>query len=189
MNGTHLTIHHDAITVGELRGFSGSGDGITYIGYPTKSTNIVLYAVHFETGAVWRLTNHLEYADTIAFSADNHWLVTMDTRGSDRQMWMAGLRGIPPLIDVVAVTAAASTRNNGARRFFQPIFIDGHGDRGEYFDKQVNAEGDGSNGAVNDSNWNGRADPAFSLDGTKIVYWQTEDVWSGAGAVLRREQH
>lgn len=172
-NGTHLTIHHDAITIGELRGFSGSGDEITYIGYPSESTNIDLYAVHVETGAVRRLTSHPEYADPIAFSADDEWFVTMDTRGSDRQMWMAGLRGIPPLIDVVVVTAAASTRNNGARRFFQPILIDRYGDREGYFGQQVNAEGDRSNSAINDPNWNGRADPAFSFDGTKIVYWQS----------------
>ncbi|KAF9693170.1 hypothetical protein EKO04_008844 [Ascochyta lentis] len=171
-NGTQLTIHDDAITVGELRGFSGSGDEITYIGYPTESTNIDLYAVHVETGVVRRLTSHPEYADPMAFSADDEWFVAMDTRGSDRQMWMAGLRGVPPLIDLAAVTAAASTRNNGARRFFQPILIDRYGDRGEYFGQQVNAAGNKSNGAVNDPNWNGRADPAFSLDGTKIVYWQ-----------------
>jgi len=171
-NGTHLTFHENAITVGELRGFSGSGDEITYIGYPSESTNIDLYAVHVETGDVRRLTSHPEYADPISFSADDRWFVTMDTRGSDRQMWMAGLRGIPPLIDVVAVAAAASTRNNRARRFFQPILIDRHGDRGKYFGQQINAEGDGSAGAVNDPNWNGRADPAFSPDGTKIVFSQ-----------------
>ncbi|KAF2629037.1 saponin hydrolase precursor [Macroventuria anomochaeta] len=171
-NGTHLTIHRDAITVGELRGFSGSGDEITYIGYPSESTNIDLYAVHVQTGVVRRLTSHPEYADPISFSADDEWFVTMDTRGSDRQMWMAGLRGIPPLIDVVAVTAAASTRNNGARRFFQPVLLDRHGDRGNYFGQQVNAAGNGTSGAVDDVNWNGRADPAFSPDGTKIVYWQ-----------------
>lgn len=171
-NGTHLTINHDAITIGELRGFSGSGDEIMYIGYPTESANIDLYSVHVRTGVARRLTSHPEYADPIAFSADDEWFVTMDTRGSGRQMWMAGLRGVPPLIDVVAVTAAASTRNNGARRFFQPILIDRYGDRGEYFGQQINSEGDGSDGAVNDRNWNGRADPAFSPDGTKIVYWQ-----------------
>ncbi|KAJ4984608.1 saponin hydrolase precursor [Stagonosporopsis vannaccii] len=168
-NGTHITLHADAITIGELRGFSGSGDEITYIGYPSESTNIDLYAVHVKTGAVRRLTSHPEYADPIAFSADDQWFVTMDTRGSDRQMWMAGLRGVPPLIDIVAITAAASTRNNGARRFFQPILVDRHGDRGEYFGQQVNAEGDDS---FIDPNWNGRADPAFSPDGTKIVFWQ-----------------
>lgn len=171
-NGTHLDISPNAITVGELRGFSGSGDEITYIGYPSESTNIDLYAVHIQTGAVRRLTSHPEYADPIAISADDQWFVTMDTRGSNRQMWMAGLRGIPPLIDVIAVTAAASTRNNGARRFFQPILVDRHGDRGEYFGQQINADGDGSPGSINDPNWNGRADPAFSFDGTKVVYWQ-----------------
>lgn len=171
-NGTHLILHKDAITVGELRGFSGSGDEITYIGYPSESTNIDLYAVHVETGVVRRLTSHPEYADPIAFSADDEWFVTMDTRWSDRQMWMAGLRGVPPLIDIVAITAAASTRNNGVRRFFQPVLVDRHGDRGEYFGQQVNAGGDSSAGAVNDPNWNGRADPAFSPDGTKIVFWQ-----------------
>ncbi|KZM28752.1 hydrolase [Ascochyta rabiei] len=171
-NGTQLTIDDDAITVGELRGFSGSGNEITYIGYPTESTNIDLYAVHVETGVVRRLTSHPEYADPMAFSADDEWFVTMDTRGSERQMWMAGLRGVPPLVDLVAVMAAASTRNNGVRRFFQPILIDRYGDRGEYFGQQVNAAGDKNNGAVNDPNWNGRADPAFSPDGTTIVYWQ-----------------
>jgi hypothetical protein len=171
-NGTHLTIHSDAITVGELRGFSGSGDEITYIGYPSESNNIDLYAVHVHTGVVRRLTSHPEYADPIAFAADDEWFVTMDTRGSDRQMWMAGMRGIPPLIDMVAVTAAASTRNNGHRRFFQPILVDRYGDRGEYFGQQLNSEGDGKDGAINDPNWNGRADPAFSQDGTKVVYWQ-----------------
>lgn len=172
VNGTELTIHDDTINVGELRGFSGDGDEITYIGNSRESTNIDLFSVHLKTGAVRRLTSHPEYADPMAFSADNEWFVAMDTRGSDRQMWMSGMRGIPPLIDLVAVTVAASTRNNGVRRFFQPILIDRYGDRGDYYGQQVNAAGDGSDGAVNDPNWNGRADPAFSLDGTKITYWQ-----------------
>lgn len=33
--------------------------------------------------------------------------------------------------------------------------------------------GDGFNGAVNDPSWNGRADPAFSPDGTLIMFWQS----------------
>ncbi|KAH0429116.1 saponin hydrolase precursor [Colletotrichum camelliae] len=172
INGTELTIHDDSINVGELRGFSGNGEEITYIANPRESTNIDLFAVHLKTGAVRRLTSHPEYADPMAFSADNDWFIAMDTRGSNRQMWMSGMRGVPPLIDLVAVTVASSTRNNGPRRFFQPILIDRYGDRGDYYGQQVNAVGDGSNGAINDPNWNGRADPAFSLDGTKIVYWQ-----------------
>jgi hypothetical protein len=172
VNGTELTIHDDTINVGELRGFSGNGDEITYIANPRESNNIDLFAVHLKTGVVRRITSHPEYADPMAFSADNEWFVVMDTRGSDRQMWMSGMRGIPPLTDLVTVTVASSTRNNGMRRFFQPILIDRHGDRGDYYGQQVNADGDGSDGAVNDPNWNGRADPAFSLDSNKITYWQ-----------------
>ncbi|CAG8893774.1 unnamed protein product [Penicillium egyptiacum] len=171
-NGTELHLHDEAISVGELRGFSGAGDEILYLGSPREANNLDVFAVHVITGAVRRLTSHPEYIDPIAFSHDNNWFVGMDTRGSNRQMWMAGMRYIPPLIDLVTVTAASSTRNNGARRFFQPILIDRHGDRGEYFGQQINLAGDGSNGSINDPNWNGRADPAFSPDGTKIVYWQ-----------------
>jgi hypothetical protein len=171
-NGNELELQPDSITVGELRGFSGSGDEILYIGAPTESTNIDLYAVHIETGIVRRLTSHPDYADPIAFSADDYWFVTQDTRASERQMWMSGMRGIPPLIDIVAVAVAASTRNNGARRFFQPILIDRYGDRGSYYGQQLNRKGDESEGGIDDPNWNGRADPAFSLDSTCIVYWQ-----------------
>ncbi|KAK4042812.1 saponin hydrolase precursor [Parachaetomium inaequale] len=167
-----LRINHDAITVGELRGFSGSGDEVLYIGSSWESSNIDVFAVHVATGAVRRLTSHPEYTDPIAFSHDNEWFVVMDTRPSGRQMWMAGMRWIPPLVDMVAVTAASSTRNNRDRRFFQPILVDRYGDRGAYFGQQVNAGGDGSSGSVNDPNWNGRADPAFSPDGTRIAYWQ-----------------
>ncbi|CAI6029900.1 unnamed protein product [Clonostachys chloroleuca] len=171
-DGTELKIDNDAITVGELRGFSGTGDEVTYIGATVEANNIDVFATHLETGRTRRLSSHPEYVDPMTFSYDNKWMVLMDTRGSDRQMWMAGMRGIPPVIDVLTIAAASTTRNNGARRFFQPILLDGYGDRDPYYGQQVNAEGDGSNGSVNDPNWNGRADPAFSKDGTKIVFWQ-----------------
>ncbi|KAK4096668.1 hypothetical protein N658DRAFT_501312 [Parathielavia hyrcaniae] len=167
-----LRINRDAITVGELRGFSGAGDEILYLGSPWEANNIDVLAVHVVTGAVRRLTSHPDYTDPLAYSPDNKWFVVMDTRVSERQMFMSGMRWLPPLVDIVAVTAASSTRNNHERRFFQPILIDQYGDRGDYFGQQVNAGGDSSNGAVNDPNWNGRADPAFSHDGTKITYWQ-----------------
>jgi hypothetical protein len=173
VKGSELRVNRAAITVGELRGFSGAGDEILYIGSSWESSNIDVFAVHVVTGAVRRLTSHPDYTDPIAFSHDNKWFVVMDTRATERQMWMAGMRWLPPLVDIVAVTVASSTRNNYDRRFFQPILIDRGGDRGAYFGQQVNAGGgDGSNGSVNDPNWNGRADPAFSRDGTKIVYWQ-----------------
>jgi hypothetical protein len=168
-----MRFNETAVVVGELRGFSGPGDEITYIGLSTESCNIDVYAVHIGTGRVRRITTHPEYVDPIAFSADDTSIVIMDTRGSDRQMFMAGMRGIPPVIDLVASTVAASTRNNGERRFFQPYLLDRYGDRlTGYFGQQVNAAGNGSSGAINDPNWNGRADPAFSLDSTRIGYYQ-----------------
>ncbi|KAJ8110240.1 hypothetical protein OPT61_g6866 [Boeremia exigua] len=172
VDGTELKFQDDVIGVGELRGWSGNGEEIIYIGPSREANNIDVFAVHVITGSVRRLTQHPEYTDPVAFSADNKWMVVMDTRGSNRQMFMSGMRYIPPLIDLVTITVASSTRNNGNRRFFQPILIDSLGDRGSYFGQQINAAGDGSAGAVNDPNWNGRADPAFSRDGTKIVYWQ-----------------
>lgn len=182
-DGGEMYLNYSAIHVGKLRGFTGMGDEIHYVGPSWESSNIDLFAVHIVTGTVRRLTSHPEYADPIAFSHDNEWFVTMDTRGSDRQMWMAAMRWVPPLVDLVAVTAATSTRNNGDRRFFQPIPIDGHGDRGDYFGQQVNAAGDWSNGSVNDPNWNGRADPGFSPDGTRITYWQDLVVSPACGGV------
>ncbi|KAL2809164.1 hypothetical protein BJX63DRAFT_445476 [Aspergillus granulosus] len=167
-----LELNYQAIRVGELRGFTGAGDEILYVGPTVEANNHDIFAVHVVTGKVRRLTSHPEYADPVSFSLDNGWFCVMDTRGSDRQMWMSGMRGIPPLIDAVTTIAAASTRNNYGRRFFQPILIDRYGDRGSYFGQTINAEGDGLDGSVNDPNWNGRADPAFSHDATKIVYWQ-----------------
>lgn len=105
IDGTELYVNRDAITVGELRGFSGAGDEILYIGSSWESCNIDVFAVHVVTGAVRRLTEHPDYTDPIAFSHDNNWFVTMDTRVSERQMWMAGMRWIPPIVDIVAVTA------------------------------------------------------------------------------------
>ncbi|KAF6835718.1 saponin hydrolase precursor [Colletotrichum plurivorum] len=169
-----IRINQEAILAGELRGFSGSGREVTYIGWPAESSNIDVFAAEFATGKVRRLTAHPDYVDPVDISPDDKWTVAMDTRGSGRQMFMAGLRGVPPLTDLVSASAASSTRNNGNRRFFQPWLIDSFGDRGSYFGQQLNAEGSGipGSGAINDPEWNGRADPKWSNDGTRIVYYQ-----------------
>ncbi|WP_241834621.1 TolB family protein [Pseudofrankia asymbiotica] len=167
-----LVYNPAALSVGELRGFSGDGKEVAYIGYPAESSNIDVFAADLTTGKIRRLTSNPEYTDPIDISPDNNWTVAEDTRGTDRQMFLAGMRGIPPITDLITTSATSSTRNNGQRRFFQPYLIDRYGDRGSYQGQRINAAGDGGPGSVNDPNWNARSDPRWSPDGTSIVYWQ-----------------
>jgi hypothetical protein len=172
VEGNQMAVNNSAVMIGELRGFSGQGEEVIFIGNPMESCNIDAYASHLTTGKIRRLTTHPEYVDPLHISRDEKWLVIMDTRGSNRQMWLAGMRGLPPVTDLVSSGVSSSTRNNGVRRFFQPYILDRYGDRGVYFGQQVNAAGDGSPGSINDPNWNGRADPRWSHDGTSLVYYQ-----------------
>jgi hypothetical protein len=173
-DGNELKINPNPISLGELRGWSGNGEEILCLGTNVEASNIDIYAVHVVTGVRRRITSHPEYADPIVSSADGQNYIILDTRGSNRQMWLAGMRDIPPLIDSVVELLAVSTRNNGPRRFFQPILLDFYGDRSDvnYYGQRINTAGDLSAGSINDPNWNGRADAGFSLDSTKIVYWQ-----------------
>jgi hypothetical protein len=183
MGHGEMRIHPDALTIGELRGFSGSGREVTYIGYPAESCNIDVFAADLSTGKIRRLTSHPEYADPVDISPDNEWTVVMDTRTSGRQMFMAGMRGVPPIIDLVVTAVCATTRNNGQRRFFRPFLIDRYGDRGNYSGQRINAAGSGipGSGDINDPEWNGSADPKFSFDGTKIAYWQVQTTAPNCG--------
>ncbi|GAA0269961.1 hypothetical protein GCM10009527_077820 [Actinomadura nitritigenes] len=136
-----LKINPQAVSVGELRGFSGTGDEVSYIGYPDESSNIDVFAANLRTGKVRRLTSNPEYTDPIAISPDDDWTVAMDTRGSNRQMFLAAMRAVPPVTDLITTSAVSSTRNNGDRRFFQPYLIDRYGDRGAYQGQRINAAG------------------------------------------------
>jgi hypothetical protein len=89
-------------------------------------------------------------------------------------MFIAGMRGIPPIVDILSLGAVASVRNNGERRFFQPWLLDRYGDRGTYFGQELNKASQGmpGSGKFDDPEWNARADPKWSSDGTRIVYFQ-----------------
>ncbi|NSL42700.1 hypothetical protein [Streptomyces sp. 8P21H-1] len=160
-------------SVGELRGFSGTGREVSYVGYSAESSNIDVYAADLTTGKVRRLTADPGYVDPVDISPDDKWTAVMDTRSTDRMSFLSAMRGVPPVTDLVTSTAISAARNDGQRRFFQPYLIDRYGDRGSYAGQRLNAAGDGSPGSINDPLWNGRADPKWSPDGTRIAYWQS----------------
>jgi len=175
-----LRLNFNAITVGEFRGFTKDGREAFYIGYPFESCNIDMFAVDLVTGKVRRVTDNPEYVDPIDASPDNKWIVIDDTRGSGRQMFMAAMRGVPPIIDLLTTGFVSSVRNNGPRRFFQAYLLDHDGDRGSYQGQLLTA-GDGAPGSISDPNWNAMADPRWSYDGTRVVFWQAQVVAPACG--------
>jgi hypothetical protein len=167
-----LRINRQAIEIGEFRGFTGDGREIVYIGYPWEGSNIDIFAVDIPTGRVRRLTSHPEYVDPVDFSPDGRWMAIEDTRGTDRQMYLAAMRGIPPIIDLLTSSAVSSTRNNMERRFFNVVLLEAQGDRGDYFG-QILTAGITTPGSPGDPNWNANADPRWSPDGRALVYKQS----------------
>src|SRR5204862_8353712 len=95
-----------------------------------------------------------------------------------RMYFESAIPGLPALNDMASLgSVLAGVYNNGNRRFFEPYLIDRYGDRGSYHGQQLNACGPGDDptpgsGSICDPLWNGRADPAWSPDGTNVVYWQ-----------------
>lgn len=104
------------------------------------------------------------------------WVRSADIHGRDA-------RYVPPFIDMVAIGVVSSTRNNGNRQFFEPYLLDKYGDRGTYFGQKLNGDNTGvlGSGALNDPSWNGIADPRWSPDGTRIVYYQNQEISLACG--------
>jgi hypothetical protein len=86
-------------------------------------------------------------------------------------MYYAALQGIPPLTDLATVAMMTCCYNNGNRRFFQPYLLSIDDAMTGNPGQQLNG-GPGTPGSASDPNWNGRADPTWSPDGTRVVYWQ-----------------
>lgn len=159
--------------IGEARGWTRDGKDAVGMGMP-ESGNVDMYVTSLTTGDSQRLTSTPGYADPILMSPDDQWFVVFDNRTVDRHMYYGAMQGVPPLTDLLTRMVMLSAQygyRNGMRRFFQPILIDRWGDRGDYVGQQLNAGAD-TPGSPGDPNWNARADPAWSPDGTNIVYWQ-----------------
>ncbi|KAI8658133.1 hypothetical protein NCS55_01088300 [Fusarium keratoplasticum] len=177
-----VEVKEDAISVGEFRGFSGRGTEATYVGSPVESSNIDVFAVHLQTGKVRRLTSHPEYCDPVAISPDDQWVAIEDTRGTDRQMWLSGMRNIPPITDLITTSVTPATRNSGQQRYFRPYLLDRYGDRGQYFGQKINGgQGVAGSGDLDDPEWNAMADPRWSPDGTQVVYWEAQTIIPACG--------
>lgn len=159
--------------IGEARGWTRDGKDAVGMGMP-ESGNVDMFITSLSSGDSHRLTSAPGYADPILMSPDDKWFVVFDNRTVDRHMYYGAMKGIPPLTDELTRMVMLSSRygyRNGMRRFFQPILLDRWGDRGNYAGQQLNA-GSGEPGSPSDPNWNARADPAWSPDGTAVVYWQ-----------------
>lgn len=158
------------VAIGEFRGWSSDGQSI-FGNFWRESGNVDMFRTDLLTGESVRITRDPAYSDPMKASPDDQWNVVMDARQGGRHMYFAAMRGVPPLIDLVTQMTSVCCYNDGNRRFFQPYLLDAYGDRGDYHGQQINA-GPGTPGSPSDPNWNGRADPAWSPDGTNIVYWQ-----------------
>ena len=155
--------------IGEARGWARDGRGIIGMGI-RESGNVDLFLTDPATGRSERLTRDPAYTDPVMMSPDDRWLVAMDNRLTERHLYFSAMRGIPPLMDLITVRVPTNDDygyRNGLRRFFQPFLIH----RAGYGGQQLNA-GPGTPGSPSDPDWNGRADPAFSPDGSNVVYWQ-----------------
>lgn len=186
MNGTFIHRDPDDPTqlrytrsgaTGEFRGFTGDGRATLAMCW-AESNNADICATDLTTGESRRLTADPSYTDPVAVSPDSKWTVALENRYQDRMKYIAGLPGVPPInqIDNLSAGTASVGYSDGKRRFFQPFLFDMYPERPGYGGQQVNAchppETEDTPGSVCDPNWGTRADPRWSPDGTKIVYYQ-----------------
>lgn len=179
-------------SIGEFRGFNGDGTGVLGMCF-YESNNVDICETGLSDPAAFsaRRTSDPAYIDPIAVSPDNEWAVALESRGAapgpvnvegptmDRHMYLAGLPGVPSLNQLVrgAGGAVTSGYRDGEWRFFQPYLYDRQADRPGYAAQQLNAcpsgQDAGGPNSVCDPHWGTRADPRWSPDGTRVVYYQS----------------
>jgi len=179
--------------IGEFRGFTPDGKSTLGIG-TQDSFNWDIFATSLETGESTRLSRDPAYTDPANVSPDGKSIVILDGRvteetgfpgarpaGTDGRMYFASAGiGVPPLIDLAIAEAVAGLYTNAARgSFLQPVLIDLKNpvadDAPDIHDgQQLNIGGDATagSGSISDPLWLAGADPAWSPDGTAVVYYQ-----------------
>jgi hypothetical protein len=188
-----LSFDAPAGVIGEFRGFTPDGQSALGIG-TQDSFNYDIFATNLETGRSTRLSRDPAYVDPVNISPDGKSMVIMDGRvtdrtgypganpaGSDGRMYFASAGiGVPPLIDMAIAEAVGGLYTNGSRgSFLQPYLVDlrdplRRNDPDIHQGQQLNAGGDTTpgSGSISDPLWLAGADPAWSPDGTAVVYYQ-----------------
>ncbi|MGW5388125.1 hypothetical protein [Nocardia sp. NPDC003963] len=144
--------------IGEFRGWNHDGTAALGIQHH-QSGSIDAWSTDNRTGQSRVLTPFAGYTDPMAASPDGKSLLAEQVIGSGRVDFIAGIPGIPPIVEQMPTTGHVSgIRNSGKRRYFTPYLVDL--DTGK--SQQVNAGGD--------PNWNAAADPAWLSDSTGVVW-------------------
>jgi hypothetical protein len=166
--------------VGEFKGFDGNGKSVIGVGV-VRSADLDHFATSLATGRSVRLDADPAYSDPDTSSPDGKWTLEMDVRYRNRFLFMAGLPGVPPILDQAGLTGMIAGYNIGSRRLFQPYLTeDSSVGKDNYQGQQVNActtgpcstLGTGPDSTANSPLWGSMADSAWSPNGTKVVYWQ-----------------
>lgn len=157
-----LEIETAAIEIESVAGFSADGGEIYYRGFPWESGRPGLFAVAVDSGAVRRLTRLPGGTGPVGVSPDGNWLAFGSSQGSSHRMFLGGVNGLPPLVDLVSRGAVPGldAAESAARDL---MLLDREGSRSGYAGQVLMSASTG---------WSVTGAPAWSPDGRSIAVLQ-----------------
>jgi hypothetical protein len=157
----------------ESKHLTDGGKTLVFAASRDQGANLDAYLLDLATGAVRRLTNHLEWDEGGEFSPDG-WLFAFETTRAHEVLSVLANVPIPPFLDFALVLPIRNVTLTGA--WFaphEPFVIDKFGDRGEYMGQRLSAAGD--------QGWALRGGVHWHRDGTQITWseWLSPDQVDG----------